>query len=122
LALNRDSFEKSIEDEKDIETGKSITGNERTLLKTIKVIGAFSGLTEDDEWYLAQLQKAIEEGSVSKKSVSKIVKETKGMNQPLKILHLIRSHVPEKYLENLAKREGRQTGNKKEIVLSESFI
>lgn len=122
LAQNRDAFEKSIEDEKDIETAKSITGNERSLLKLIKVISVFKGFTEDDEWYLEQLKNAIEEGSINKKSVSKIIKTTKGLSQPLKILHIIKEHVPEKYLQNLAKREGRQAGNKKEIVLSESFI
>ena len=122
LALNREAFEKSIEDEKDIEAAKSITGNERSLLKTLKAVDSFAAFTEDDERYLSQLKNAIEEGSVSKKSVSKIVRAIKGLNQPLKILHIIREYIPEKYIENLAKREGKQLSDKKEIVLSESFV
>jgi len=122
LSSNKISFEKSIEDESDTETGKSIRGNEKTLLKIVKAISVFSAFTEDDEWYLEQLKKAIEQGSISKKSISKIVKEIKGINQPLKIIHLIRSHVSEKYLENLTKRGGRRSSDKQEIVLSESFI
>ena len=81
----------------------------------------FSGLIEDDELYLEILKKAIEEGSVSKKSINTIVKIIKGINQPLRILHIIREHISERYLENLAKREGRQITSKKEVILSEAF-
>ena len=122
LRKNKEAFENSIEDNEDNETAKSITGNERIFLKLIKTLNAFKGFTEDDELYLAQLINAIEEGSINKKSISKILKETRSLNQPLKIIHIIRGHIPEKYLKNLAKREGKQTDNKKEIVLSESFI
>ena len=122
LALNKDAFEKSIESEKDIETAKSITGNERIFLRMIKALRTFPGLTEDDEWYLEMLRRAIEEGSINKKSIARIIKNTKGVKQPLKILHIIRENISEKYLENLAKREGGKTPAQREIILSEAFI
>ncbi len=122
LNLNKKAFEESIEEEEDIEAVKSIAGNEEKLLKTIRAISSFPGLTEDDEQYLARLRRVIEKGSVNKKSVSKTIKSVNRVDHPLKKLQIIRGNLPEKYLENLEKRENKRLSGKKEIVLSESFL
>jgi len=122
LTHNKEAFEKSIEAEKDIENSKSITGNERIFLRLIKALESFSGLTEEDEWYLENLKKAVEEGSISKRLINKVVKSTKDVKHPLKIFHIIKENITERYLENLAKREGGQSSGKREIILSEVLL
>lgn len=121
LKANIESFEASIRDEADEETEKRGGGSEKTLVKHIKALLSYRGLTEDDETYLATLLLALEEGAINKRSINQLVTKVKEMNNPLAILAEIRNAISEGYIAKLLQHEDQRKPVKREIILSEAF-
>ena len=122
LQINKTAFEESIKSEADEEIERRGGGSEKTLVVKIKALLNSNKLTEDDEIYLHTLAECLDEGSVSKKLVNKVVNKTKGFNDPLKIYSVIKVTIEEKYLINLNKFEGQNKKVKREIILSEALV
>jgi len=122
LEANISAFEESIRDEDEDETEKRGSGSDKSLMKHIKALISFRGLTEDDEAYLATLLLALEEGAVNKRSINQLVTKIKDINNPLAILTEIRNAISENYLTKILKSEDLKKPVKREIILSESFV
>lgn len=122
LKANILAFEESIRDEEEEETEKRGSGSDKSLMKHIKALLSFRGLTEDDETYLSTLLLALEEGAVNKRSINQLVTKIKEMNNPLAILAEIRNAISENYLTKVLKSEDQKKPVKREIILSEAFI
>lgn len=121
LSRNINAFEDSIRDESEDEVEKRGSGSDKTLMRHIKALLSFRGLTEDDEAYLAMLLMALEEGAVNKRSINQVVSRVKEMNKPLAILAEIRNAISEGYLAKVLKSEDQRRPVKREIILSEAF-
>ena len=121
LKGNITAFEESIRDESEEETEKRGSGSDKTLMRHIKALLSFRGLTEDDEAYLNTLLLALEEGAVNKRSINQLVTKLKEMNKPLAILAEIRNAISEGYLIKVLKTEDQRRPAKREIILSEAF-
>ncbi len=122
LQANISAFEESIRDEDEEETEKRGSGSDKSLMKHIKALLSFRGLTEDDEAYLSTLFLALEEGAVNKRSINQLVTKIKEMNNPLAILSEIRNAISENYLAKVLKSEDQKKPVKREIILSEAFV
>ena len=121
LEKNTEAFEASIRDEADDATEKRGGGSEKSLVKTSKSLLDWPGITEDDEIYLNTLIRALVEGAVSKKSVNRIVAETKNMLKPLAILAEIRKTISEGYLSKITSGDNSRMHVQREIILSECY-
>lgn len=122
LEKNILAFEESIRDESEEETEKRGSGSDKTLMRHIKALIGFRGLTEDDEVYLSTLLLALEEGAISKRSINQLVTKIKEINNPLAILTEIRNAISESYLIRTLKSDDLKKPVKREIILSEAFI
>ena len=122
LGKNIEAFEESIKDESEEETEKRGSGSDKTLMRHIKALLSFRGLTEDDEVYLSTLLLALEEGAISKRSINQLVTKVKEINNPLAILAEIRNAISENYLLKALKNDDLKKPVKREIILSEAFI
>lgn len=122
LKRNIDSFEESIRDESDETTEKRGSGSDKTLMRHIKALLSFKGLTEDDETYLSSLLLALEDGAVNKRSINQVVSRIKEINNPLAVLTEIRNAISDNYLAKVLASEDQRRPTKKEIILSEAFI
>lgn len=86
----------------------------------------FKGYTDEDEDYLKQVIKEIEEGGLPKQTTKTLVKQIDevlkdGIN-PLRLLAILRMNIPSEFLiENLAVSSAKTHGPR-EVILSEYFI
>ncbi|GLY11442.1 helicase-related protein [Pseudobacillus badius] len=120
LRQNKTTFEECFEEEEqiDIET-KAKSGNDSKVLKFVKALSNINILTDDQEEKLKRLNEQLEEGNLPASITKDIIKNIKGLKEPLKIYYGIINEVPEKYL--VTKRELRNLHNKSsktEIILS----
>ncbi|MED0667950.1 helicase-related protein [Bacillus badius] len=120
LRQNKTTFEECFEEEEqiDIET-KAKSGNDSKVLKFVKALSNINTLTDDQEEKLKRLNEQLEEGNLPASITKDIIKNIKGLKEPLKIYYGIINEVPEKYL--VTKRELRNLHNKSsktEIILS----
>lgn len=122
LNKNISAFEESIRDESEDEVEKRGSGSDKTLMRHIKALMGYRGLTEDDEVYLSTLLLALEEGAVNKRSINQLVTKIKDVNNPLAILSEIRNAISEAYLIKVLKSEDLKKPVKREIILSEAFV
>lgn len=95
--------------------------NEAQLVKTIRaVLKGFDGFTDDDEAYLIQVRKALENGSIPKNTAKKIKQSLKGRLQPLNVLRTLREHISETELYQEINRPKKM--DKQEVILSEFLL
>jgi len=98
------------------------------VLRILKAneISKFKGFTEDDEFYIGQIIKELEEGGLPKQTsktlIKEIDKELKTGVNPLKILVVLKKNIPSEFLrEPIAHSSARIFGSR-EVILSEYFV
>jgi len=103
--------------------------NETYLLQVLKTkdVRRFPGFTEEDEVYLERVIKEIEEGGLPKQTTKRLAKqlkiELKKSTNPLRILALLKVHIPEAFLEEMyASYSLARTHSPREVILSEYFV
>jgi len=95
------------------------------ILKS-KEIKNYKGFTEDDENYLKQVIKELEEGGLPKQTSKRIIKELekelkKGIN-PLRVLAILKMNIPSEFLQETIIQSSAQTSGPREVILSEYFL
>ncbi|MBN1125072.1 MAG: DEAD/DEAH box helicase family protein [Sedimentisphaerales bacterium] len=77
---------------------------------------SYGGFTESDEDYLNMIRRILEDGSVAKRTAKDIKGEIEIIEEPLKILMILRRHIPqpEKFLHLYTI----PSANKREVILS----
>ncbi len=102
--------------------------NATQVLRILKAneISKFKGFTEDDELYISQVIKELEEGGLPKQTSKTLLKEIDeelktGMN-PLKILAILKKNIPSEFLREPIAQSSAQVLGPREVILSEYFV
>ena len=82
------------------------TGNDAIVIKMLKAIAKCKAFTDDQDKMIQRMKSSWEEGNVPPGITKEVIKQTKGMNDPVKIFYELLEIIPEKYLEE-------RKGNKK---------
>ena len=122
LALNKDEFKLSTTEE--VREFKKSGGrsNETALIRTIKAIEKFTGLTDEDEDYLVKVLKALEDGALPKQTTKILVKEIKGESNPLKILYKFKQGIPDAFFTDSISGNPYHETSPREVILSELLV
>jgi len=95
------------------------------ILKTNE-ISKFKGFTEDDELYISQVIKELEEGGLPKQTsktlLKEIDKELKTGVNPLKILAILKKNIPSEFLREPIAQSSAKVFGPREVILSEYFV
>ncbi|MFW6172645.1 MAG: helicase-related protein [Elusimicrobiota bacterium] len=97
------------------------------VLRILKAneISKFKGFTEDDEFYLEQVIKELEEGGLPKRTskalLKEIDKELKKDVNPLRILAILKKNIPSEFLMEPIVQSSAKTYGPREVILSEYF-
>jgi superfamily II DNA/RNA helicase len=126
LDANKDGFRLATTEE--VREFKQAGGrsNEILLMRTIKSIEKFPGLTDDDEAYLTRVLKMLEEGMLPKQTTKLLAKAIKKESQkggnPLKILYVFRKGIPEAFFSESVTGASFYGSSPREVILSELLI
>jgi len=122
LDANKKEFELATADEVRQLKHPGSRSYESKLLQTIKAIKDYKGFTEDDEEYLNKLLKIVEEGALPKQTAKKLVNAFTGIKDPLKILSIFRSGIPQEFFREHISETAAETSGPREVILSEYLI
>jgi len=122
LDANKKEFELATADEVRQLKHPGSRSYESKLLQTIKAVKAYKGFTEDDEEYLNKLLKIVEEGALPKQTAKKLVNAFTGIQEPLKILSILRSGIPQEFFKEHISETAAETSGPREVILSEYLI
>ncbi|MCD6568495.1 MAG: helicase, partial [Dehalococcoidia bacterium] len=91
------------------------------VLKFLKSsqIKHFQGYTEDDELYIKQVIKQIEEGGLPKQTTRTLQKALSKELNPLKILGILKRNIPSEFFKETMAESAAQTSGPREVILSE---
>lgn len=129
LGRNKEAFRFTTSEELEIMETKSKSGrdNATSLLKILKArdIRDFKGFTEEDEEYLKNVIKELQEGGLPKQTLKQVMKmldrEMKGGVHPLKILGVLRTGIPDELFGEMLASTAANTAGPREVILSEYF-
>jgi superfamily II DNA/RNA helicase len=120
LEHNKEAFYNSFEEDEQIEVEAiSKSGNDSKVLKLVKALSKVKTLTDDQELKLKQIRQLVEEGNLPASVTKDIVKNTKGLKDPLKMYYVVVHEIPEQYLitKRKVKKVASTSGNM-EVILS----
>ena len=128
LDKNKKEFEfATIEELPDIK----LRGGRDSATQVVRILKAneirhFKGYSEDDELYIKQVIKELEEGGLPKQTSKTLLRKLqnelkKGVN-PLKILAVLRMNIPSEFLTQSAVQSAAQIFGPREVILSEYLI
>ena len=123
LQKNKEAFQMATTDE-DVPEMKMKGGRDvaTNLLRILKAIRRFEKFTDDDELYIQQVMKLIEEGGLPKQTAKHLQKELVHESRPLRILAKLRLNIPAAFFkETLAEQISPNSGTR-EVILSEYLI
>jgi len=107
LELNKMGFEIALTDNEELVTEQvKKAGHDGTVIKMLKAIAKCKAFTDDQDKMIQRMKSSWEEGNVPPGITKEIIKQTKGMTDPVKIFYELIEIIPEKYLEE-------RKGNKK---------
>ncbi|MBW2045568.1 MAG: helicase [Deltaproteobacteria bacterium] len=128
LDKNKKEFEfATIEELPDVK----LRGGRDSATQVVRILKAneirhFKGYTEDDELYIKQAIKELEEGGLPKQTSKTLLRKLqnelkKGIN-PLKILAVLRMNIPSEFLIQTTVQSAAQIFGPREVILSEYLI
>lgn len=107
LELNKLGFEIALTDNEELVTEQvKKAGHDGTVIKMLKAIAKCKAFTDDQDKMIQRMKSSWEEGNVPPGITKEIIKQTKGMTDPVKIFYELIEIIPDKYLEE-------RKGNKK---------
>ena len=114
----------TAEDAEAAGTGSSGRSNDTYILKRLKAkdIKNCKAFTDDDESFVRQVMRLLEDGALPKKTTKKVADALKkGTVEPLKVLGVLRRDIPREFFFATRGEVARQTGGPREVILS-SFV
>lgn len=128
LNKNKDQF--AVLTAKETKTMKSSGGQDhgKKILGFLKLreIKNCQKFTENDELFLKQVENAIKEGAVPKKTLNSVAKEIKSKFQtrvdPLVLLSILRERIPKEFLTEFNKSNENDNQTDIEVILSEYLV
>lgn len=120
LKLNKSQFEIAFMEEKDITIKKVYKArSDAIIIKTLKAISRCKSFTDNQDEQIKRMQKIWEDGNVPINISRDIIKQIKGMKDPVEIFYEILGIIPEKYFEErIASKSMTLQGNIKVILSS----
>jgi superfamily II DNA/RNA helicase len=95
---------------------------ETKVYKIIKAIEKSKEFTDDDEDYLNEVLTLLQDGAISRATIKKLLKESTGEANPLKILAIIKYSIPPELFQKTFVTSASDTSGPKEVILSEYLI
>lgn len=94
------------------------------VLKVLKStqVKHFKGYTEDDELYIKEVVKLIEEGGLPKQTAKTLVNELSKETNPLKILARLKTNIAPEFFKEPVAQSTAQTTGPREVILSEYLL
>lgn len=122
LSSNKERFKETTTDT--VIEKKKGGGHRRMVLKALntKDIKDCQTLTENDETYIEQVKKTIEDGALPKQTLTKVKNgiDNVGVN-PMKILAVLRKNIDDRLLRETRAEASADVSGPREVVLSEYF-
>lgn len=123
LKKNKEKFEGLTTIEETLKP--AATGNERYLLMVLRSseMRHAQSLTGDDEEFLAGVRRALEAGTIPKKTLKTLKDLVDGcQGNPLKILAAFRSHVHQNQIPQEQQARGHNSSQRREVILSAYLV
>lgn len=125
LGKNKQAFKESTTEidlpELGLKGGRDSASFILKLLKSKQVKHCLS-YTEDDEVYVQELTRLIEDGALPKQTTKTLVKALTGQTDPLKILGILKTNVPTAFFRDTMAESAAQTSGPREVILSEYLV
>lgn len=123
LGFNKSAFLEATAGEEE-GTGSSSRSNDSYILKRLKAreIKNCKAYTDDDEAFVRQVMRLLEDGALPKQTTKKVADALKkGVVDPLKVLGVLRRDIPREFFYATRAEQARGAGNPREVILS-SFV
>jgi superfamily II DNA/RNA helicase len=125
LSFNRNAFiEATSGDDESEGRGSSSRSNDSYILKRLKAreIKNCQAYTDDDEAFIRQVMRLLEDGALPKQTTKKVADTLKkGVIDPLKVLGVLKRDIPREFFYATRAEQARGAGNPREVILS-SFV
>lgn len=124
LEMNKKAFELATTEEVPEARMRGGRDTATFVLRFLKSnqIKNFQGYTEDDEIYVKQVIKLIEEGGLPKQTTKTLQKELSKELNPIKILGILKKNIPSEFFKETMAESAAQTLGPREVILSEYLI
>lgn len=118
LHRNDEAFDDMLlEDEGESIEMVMVAGNDAKVIRMLKALKGISSLTDDQEKLLDRMITAFEAGEIPAKVSKDIIKQSKTVSDEIQLFYLIKSIIPENYLEETRERKSLLEGEK-QVILS----
>jgi superfamily II DNA or RNA helicase len=87
-----------------------------------KEIRNFPGYTEDDEEFVRQVMRLLEDGALPRPTLKKLAESFKTEAHPLKLVGIMRRDIPSQFFQATRAERVRQNFNPREVILSEYLV
>lgn len=127
LAKNKDAFLYATTEEMPELKARGGRDTATQILRLLKAIHDFRQLTDEQEMYLEQVMRQLEEGGLTKQTTKKTLQalqeeiKANGAN-PLRILAVLQTHIPRELLGAHIAESTAQTSGPREVILSEYLV
>ncbi len=125
LGFNKSAFMEATSGDDDSDgSGSSSRSNDSYILKRLKAreIKNCKLYTDDDEAYIRQVMRLLEDGALPKQTTKKVADALKkGVIDPLKLLGVLKRDIPREFFYATRAEQARGAGNPREVILS-SFV
>jgi superfamily II DNA/RNA helicase len=119
LEMNKLGFDRALTETEEIITEKALKkGNDAKVIKLLKAISRCKTFTDDQDKLINRMRKTWEEGNIPTSISKEIIKQTKSVNDPIKIFYEIQEIVPEKYFEIRKNKSKVQLSGNMKVILS----
>lgn len=119
LDLNKLGFEMALAENEELVTERATKkGNDGTVIKILKAIARCKAFTDDQDKLIQRMKNIWEEGNVPPGISKEVIKQTKGMTDPVKIFYEILEIVPDKYFEERKGKKKINISGDMKVILS----
>ncbi|MDQ3257006.1 MAG: phospholipase D-like domain-containing protein, partial [Acidobacteriota bacterium] len=125
LDRNKEAFIIATTEESDDEpVGIGSHDNSQKILTRLraKEIKRFSGFTDEDESFMRDFVRLLEDGALPKPTTKKVWEAIRNETSALKILFLLKRDVPAEFFQTSRATHTRQSANPREVILSAYLI
>lgn len=121
LDLNKFAFDAATTEDGDGQPVKAARDTGARLLQRLrtKEVRNFPGYTDDDEEYVKQVIRLLEDGALPRPTLKKLAEAFKTEAHPLKLLGIMRRDIPSQFFQSTRAERVRHNFNPREVILSE---
>jgi len=124
LDVNKAAFDTTTTEDGDGQPAQAArdTGAKILLRLRSKEVRNFPGYTEDDEEYVRQVTRLLEDGALPRPTLKKLAEAFKTEAHPLKLLGIMRRDIPSQFFQATRAERVRHNFNPREVILSEYLV